>query len=104
MHQFLQKITDAFARDAQLKNLLLDPYFTKIAADYQQAARKIATLAVQAGVPCPGYTAAITYYDQYRSAVLPANMIQAQRDYFGAHTYERNDREGTFHYKWYHEE
>lgn len=102
--QFLQKITDAFARDAQLKNLLLDPYFTKIAADYQQAARKIATLAVQAGVPCPGYTAAITYYDQYRSAVLPANMIQAQRDYFGAHTYERNDREGTFHYKWYHEE
>ena len=102
--QFLQKITDAFERDPKLNNLLLDPYFTDIVAKYQTAVREIAALAIQAGVPSPAFNAAITYYDQYRSAVLPANMIQAQRDYFGAHTYERTDREGIFHYSWYHEE
>ncbi|QLL78035.1 NADP-dependent phosphogluconate dehydrogenase [Ligilactobacillus saerimneri] len=102
--QFLQKITDAFERDPELNNLLLDPYFTDIVAKYQTAVREIAALAIQAGVPSPAFNAAITYYDQYRSAVLPANMIQAQRDYFGAHTYERTDREGIFHYSWYHEE
>lgn len=102
--QFLQKITDAFERDPELNNLLLDPYFADIVAKYQTAVREIAALAIQAGVPSPAFNAAITYYDQYRSAVLPANMIQAQRDYFGAHTYERTDREGIFHYSWYHEE
>ncbi|MGK4128318.1 NADP-dependent phosphogluconate dehydrogenase [Ligilactobacillus saerimneri] len=102
--QFLQKITDAFERDPELNNLLLDPYFTDIVAKYQTAVREIAALAIQAGVPSPAFNAAITYYDQYRSAVLPANMIQAQRDYFGAHTYERTDRDGIFHYSWYHEE
>ncbi|MHC5523052.1 NADP-dependent phosphogluconate dehydrogenase [Ligilactobacillus saerimneri] len=102
--QFLQKITDAFERDPELNNLLLDPYFTDIVAKYQTAVREIAALAIQAGVPSPAFNAAITYYDQYRSAVLPANVIQAQRDYFGAHTYERTDREGIFHYSWYHEE
>ncbi|MDI9205842.1 NADP-dependent phosphogluconate dehydrogenase [Ligilactobacillus saerimneri] len=102
--QFLQKITDAFERDPELNNLLLDPYFTDIVAKYQTAVREVAALAIQAGVPSPAFNAAITYYDQYRSAVLPANMIQAQRDYFGAHTYERTDREGIFHYSWYHEE
>ncbi|EKW98446.1 NADP-dependent phosphogluconate dehydrogenase [Ligilactobacillus saerimneri] len=102
--QFLQKITDAFERDPELNNLLLDPYFTDIVAKYQTAVREIAALAIQAGVPSPAFNAAITYYDQYRSAVLPASMIQAQRDYFGAHTYERTDREGIFHYSWYHEE
>lgn len=102
--QFLQKITDAFERDPELNNLLLDPYFIDIVAKYQTAVREIAALAIQAGVPSPAFNAAITYYDQYRSAVLPANMIQAQRDYFGAHTYERTDREGIFHYSWYHEE
>lgn len=102
--QFLQKITDAFERNADLKNLMLDDYFKDITAKYQDAVRDVAALAIKAGVACPGFTAAITYYDQYRSAVLPANIIQAQRDYFGAHTYERTDREGSFHYEWYHEE
>ena len=102
--QFLQKITDAFERNADLKNLMLDDYFKDITAKYQDAVRDVAALAIKAGVACPGFTAAITYYDQYRSAVLPANIIQVQRDYFGAHTYERTDREGSFHYEWYHEE
>lgn len=102
--QFLQKITDAFGKDKDLKNLLLDPYFTDVTAKYQAAVRDIAALAIKSGVPCPGFTSAITYYDQYRSAVLPANLIQAQRDYFGAHTYERVDKAGVYHYEWYHEE
>lgn len=102
--QFLQKITDAFEKNADLKNLLLDDYFTQIAANYQSAVRDVAALAIKVGVACPGFTSAITYYDQYRSAVLPANIIQAQRDYFGAHTYERTDKSGTYHYPWYHEE
>lgn len=102
--QFLQKITDAFENQPDLKNLMLDPYFKDIAEKYQGAVRDVASLAVQAGVASPGFTSAITYYDQYRAEVLPANIIQAQRDYFGAHTYDRNDKDGIFHYEWYHEE
>ncbi|MCI1634517.1 MAG: NADP-dependent phosphogluconate dehydrogenase [Liquorilactobacillus nagelii] len=102
--QFLQKITDAFQTQPDLNNLMLDPYFKKITDNYQAAVREVAALAIQHGVAVPGFTAAITYFDQYRTAVLPANIIQAQRDYFGAHTYERNDREGIFHFEWYHEE
>ncbi len=68
-----------------------------------QEVRDIVALAVQAGVPVPTFSAAITYFDSYRSADLPANLIQAQRDYFGAHTYQRKDKEGTFHYSWYDE-
>ncbi|MCQ2556571.1 NADP-dependent phosphogluconate dehydrogenase [Ligilactobacillus equi] len=102
--QFLQKITDAFDKDNELQNLLLDDYFKDIAAKYQAAVRDVAALSIKAGVASPAFAAAITYYDQYRSAVLPANMIQAQRDYFGAHTYERTDREGMYHYPWYEEQ
>ncbi len=102
--QFLQKITDAFNSDQALSNLMLDPYFKDITDNYQTAVRDVAALAIKAGVAVPGFTAAITYFDQYRSEVLPANIIQAQRDYFGAHTYERTDKEGTYHYEWYHEE
>lgn len=102
--QFLQKITDAYEKNPELKNLMLDDYFKKIVEEYQNDVRDIATLAIKAGVACPGFSSAITYYDQYRSAHLPANIIQAQRDYFGAHTYERTDREGIYHYEWYHEE
>lgn len=102
--QFLQKITDAFNKDETLDNLMLDPYFKNITDKYQAAVRDVASLAIKAGVAVPGFTAAITYFDQYRSEVLPANIIQAQRDYFGAHTYERTDKEGTYHYEWYHEE
>lgn len=102
--QFLQKITDAYEKNPELKNLMLDDYFKKIVEEYQNDVRDIAALTIKAGVACPGFSSAITYYDQYRSAHLPANIIQAQRDYFGAHTYERTDREGIYHYEWYHEE
>lgn len=102
--QFLQKITDAFNKNDKLSNLMLDPYFKEITDKYQAAVREIVALAIQAGVAVPAFTAAITYFDQYRSANLPANIVQAQRDYFGAHTYERTDREGMYHYEWYHEE
>ena len=72
-----------------------------IAKNYQESVRDLVGVAVKAGVPVPGFSAAISYYDSYRSAVLPANLTQAQRDYFGAHTYERTDRAGIYHYSWY---
>ncbi|MDG6142822.1 NADP-dependent phosphogluconate dehydrogenase [Lactococcus formosensis] len=99
--EFLQNITDAFDKDADLENLLLDEYFIDITKRYQAAVRDVVSLAVQAGIPVPTFTSAISYYDSYRSANLPANLIQAQRDYFGAHTYERTDMDGIFHYDWY---
>lgn len=99
--RFLQKITEAYEREPELKNLVLDEYFMDIAERYQQSVRDLVGLAVQAGVPVPAFSSAIAYYDSYRSERLPANIIQAQRDYFGAHTYERVDKEGTFHFDWY---
>ncbi|MFP2516789.1 NADP-dependent phosphogluconate dehydrogenase [Buttiauxella agrestis] len=98
--QFLQKITDAYAENPAIANLLLAPYFKQIADEYQQALRDVVSYAVQNGIPTPTFSAAIAYYDSYRSAVLPANLIQAQRDYFGAHTYKRIDKEGVFHTEW----
>lgn len=98
--QFLQKITDAYNGNATLANLLLAPYFTQIADEYQQALRDVICYGVQNGIPTPTFSAAISYYDSYRAAVLPANLIQAQRDYFGAHTYKRTDKEGVFHTEW----
>ncbi|MGM0139621.1 6-phosphogluconate dehydrogenase, decarboxylating [Enterococcus sp. DIV0755b] len=102
--RFLQKITDAYDKNPDLENLLLDDYFLEITKKYQQAVREVVALAVQAGVPVPTFSSAIAYFDSYRSERLPANLIQAQRDYFGAHTYERTDKEGIYHYSWYHEE
>ncbi|GGI65941.1 NADP-dependent phosphogluconate dehydrogenase [Enterococcus alcedinis] len=102
--RFLQKITDAYEKDNDIANLLLDEYFSDITAKYQQAVRDVVALAVQSGVPVPTFSSAIAYFDSYRSERLPANLIQAQRDYFGAHTYERTDREGIFHYSWYDEQ
>lgn len=102
--RFLQNITDAFDEKADLNNILLDGYFKDIVKKYQESVRDIVGIAVKAGIPVPGFSAAITYYDQYRSEVLPANLIQAQRDYFGAHTYERTDKPGSFHYTWYNEQ
>ena len=102
--QFLQKITDAFKKNPALKNLLLDDYFKDIAKKYQKAIREVVALSVKAGIPVPSLAAAINYYDSYRAEVLPANLLQAQRDYFGAHTYERTDRPGNFHYSWYEEQ
>lgn len=102
--QFLQNITDAYENDPQLQNLMLDDYFLNITKQYQESVRDLVGLAVKAGVPVPGFAAAISYFDSYRSERLPANIIQAERDYFGAHTYERTDREGSFHYPWYEEQ
>lgn len=102
--RFLQNITDAYDKNPDLTNLLFDDYFKDITAKYQEATRDVVALAVKMGVPVPGFSAAITYYDSYRSEVLPANLLQAQRDYFGAHTYERTDRDGMYHYPWYEEQ
>ncbi|MDR0846991.1 MAG: NADP-dependent phosphogluconate dehydrogenase [Lactobacillales bacterium] len=99
--RFLQKITDAYTRNPELENLLLDEYFVEITDGYQQAVRDVVSYAVGHGIPTPCYSSAIAYFDSYRSEKLPANVIQAQRDYFGAHTYKRLDRPGTFHYDWY---
>ncbi|MFJ7637118.1 NADP-dependent phosphogluconate dehydrogenase [Peribacillus sp. NPDC097225] len=98
--QFLQKIKDAYDREANLNNLLLDPYFQEIAENYQGALREVVSTAVLNGIPVPCLSSALAYFDSYRTETLPANLIQAQRDYFGAHTYERIDKEGTFHTEW----
>ncbi len=98
--QFLERIRDAFRADPNLANLLLDPYFQGIMKRGQDAWRRVAMTAAQYGVPTPAFSSALAYYDGYRSARLPANLIQAQRDYFGAHTYERVDKEGVFHTEW----
>jgi 6-phosphogluconate dehydrogenase len=98
--RFLQKITEAYSRDGELANLLLDPYFKEIADKYQAALRDVVAGAVQAGVPVPTFSSAIAYYDGYRAERLPANLIQAQRDFFGAHTFERIDKKGSFHANW----
>lgn len=97
---FLQNIKDAYDRNPKLDNLLMDPYFQDIVETYQEAAREVVSVAVKAGIPVPGLASALAYYDSYRTEVLPANLLQAQRDYFGAHTYQRVDREGTFHTEW----
>lgn len=98
--QFLQKIKEAYDRDPQLKNLLLDAYFKNIVESYQSALRDVVVAAAQFGIAAPSFSAALAYFDSYRTATLPANLIQAQRDYFGAHTYQRVDKEGTFHTEW----
>ena len=98
--QFLQKIKEAFDRNHELPNLLVDPYFQEIMGEYQDALRKVLILTIQQGIPAPAFSSALAYYDSYRSETLPANLIQAQRDYFGAHTYQRVDKEGFFHTEW----
>jgi 6-phosphogluconate dehydrogenase len=98
--QFLGRIKEAFDRDAKLTNLLLDPSFAAELAGRQAAWRRTVGLAAQTGVPLLCTSAALSYYDMIRRDALPANLIQAQRDLFGAHTYQRTDREGTFHSEW----
>lgn len=98
--RFLQKITDAYVKDPALANLLLDPYFQDIAANYQSSLREVVIAAVQAGVPVPAFASAVAYFDSYRSERLPANLVQAQRDFFGAHTFEHTDKPGSFHANW----
>jgi 6-phosphogluconate dehydrogenase len=99
---FLGRIKDAFDRDPQLANLLLDPYFRDELAGCEAGWRRTVAAAAQLGIPAPAYGSALAFYDGYRSERLPANLIQAQRDYFGAHTYERVDRPRgeSFHTDW----
>ena len=100
--RFLQRIKEAFDRDPALPNLLLDPYFKDIIERTQSNWRRIVADAVLSGIPTPAFGASLAYFDGYRAERLPANLLQAQRDYFGAHTYERTDQPGGryFHYDW----
>ena len=100
--RFLGKIKEAFDANPALANLLLDPYFKKVIANAQEAWRAVIKIAVDLGIPVPAMSTALNYFDAYRSARLPANLIQAQRDYFGAHTFERVDKpRGEFyHHIW----
>ncbi len=97
---FLQKIIKEYYHNNNVVNLLLTPYFSKIANKYECSLRKIVIYAIQYGISIPTFSAAISYYDSYRSLNLPANLIQAQRDYFGSHTYQRTDKIGYFHTNW----
>ncbi|NVO20865.1 MAG: decarboxylating NADP(+)-dependent phosphogluconate dehydrogenase [Bacteroidetes bacterium] len=99
---FLGKIKDAFENNPQLPNLLLDPYFKDKILQSQEGWRRVVTTAIQLGISVPAFSSALTYFDGYRSDRLPANLLQAQRDYFGAHTYERTDRPRGefFHTNW----
>jgi 6-phosphogluconate dehydrogenase len=98
--RFLDRIKEAFDADKQLENLLLAPYFTEAVHKAQQPWRHVISTAVEMGIPVPAFTTALAYYDGYRQARLPANLLQAQRDYFGAHTYQRTDRDGVYHTDW----
>jgi 6-phosphogluconate dehydrogenase len=99
---FLGKIKEAFDKKPDLENLLLDPFFTSIIEDAQDSWRRVVSTAIQNGIPAPALTSALYYFDGYRSERVPANLLQAQRDYFGAHTYERVDkpRGEFFHTNW----
>ena len=98
--EFLNKITEAYQRQPQLANLMLDEFFMKKIQENLPSLRRIVSLAIANGVPVPALANAITYIDSFRAQQLGANIIQAQRDYFGAHTYKRIDREGSFHHEW----
>jgi len=100
--RFLQKITEAYLRNAGLVNLLLDPFFKSEIDRCQTNWRQVVAAAATNGIPAPTFFSALSYYDAYRSETLPANLLQAQRDYFGAHTYERTDqpRGKFFHLDW----
>jgi 6-phosphogluconate dehydrogenase len=98
--QFLERIAEAYKAQPNLENLMLAPYFTDALAKAQKAWRHVVATAATIGIPVPAFMTALAYYDGYRHANLPANLLQAQRDYFGAHTYERTDKPGTFHTEW----
>jgi 6-phosphogluconate dehydrogenase len=98
--QFLEWIAEAYAAEPGLENLMLAPYFRDALAAAQSAWREVISTAATAGIPVPAFMTALAYYDGYRQARLPANLLQAQRDYFGAHTYQRVDKPGTFHTEW----
>ncbi|MBP7934292.1 MAG: NADP-dependent phosphogluconate dehydrogenase [Phycisphaerae bacterium] len=97
---FLNRIKEAYDRNPDLANLLLDPYFKDIIERSQKSWRKVVATAAERGIPVPAFASALAYFDSYRRDRLPANLLQAQRDYFGAHTYERVDMPGVFHSQW----
>jgi 6-phosphogluconate dehydrogenase len=96
---FLGDIKKAFVKNPALENLLLDDYFRGLIEGCQEAWRRVAIKAVELGIPVPAFSTALNFFDGYRSERLPANLLQAQRDYFGAHTYERVDKPRG---QWYH--
>jgi 6-phosphogluconate dehydrogenase len=98
--RFLDRIKDAYQKDPSLPSLLLDAYFRQAVTKRQAGLRQVVAEATLHGLPVPGLSSACAYYDSYRKEVLPANLIQAQRDLFGAHTYRRTDKEGVFHTDW----
>jgi len=98
--KFLKEIKKAYDQDSTLINLLLNSYFRDIVEKYQPALRQTLVTAIQLGIPVPTLSSALAYFDSYRSENLPANLLQAQRDYFGAHSYRRTDKEGIFHTEW----
>jgi 6-phosphogluconate dehydrogenase len=98
--RFLEDIKQAFEKNPKLENLLLDDFFRAAVDKAQPNWRRVVATAAELGLPAPGFSAALSYYDGYRRDRLPANLLQAQRDYFGAHTYQRIDKPGTFHTDW----
>ena len=98
--RFLNDITNAYNRNKDLPNLLVDEEFRKAINTRQESWRFVIKCAIEMGIPMPAMSASLAYYDSYRSERLPANLIQAQRDFFGAHTFERTDKQGTFHADW----
>ena len=98
--RFLNRITDAYGSEPALRNLLLAPYFRDAMAAAQDAWRRVINVAVDRGIPVPAFASSLAYYDAYRRERLPANLVQALRDYFGAHSYKRIDRPGSFHTRW----
>ncbi len=98
--QFLNHIMRAYEKNPKLQNLLLEDYFRDIVGQYQEEWREVVKLAITAGISVPGFSSALSFYDSYRSEELPMNLLQAQRDYFGAHTYQRKDKDGIFHTQW----
>ena len=98
--QFLNRITEAYAHDNGLVALLTAPYFVEALGRAQGSWRRIVSMAAHAGVPAPAFSSSLAYYDGLRAERLPAALIQGQRDFFGAHTYQRVDKKGTFHTLW----
>jgi 6-phosphogluconate dehydrogenase len=98
--QFLDRIKEAFDAEPNLENLLLHPYFMEAIHNAQRSWRHVVVVATNMGLPVPAFSTALAYFDSFRRARLPANLLQAQRDYFGAHTYQRVDKEGVFHTEW----
>ena len=98
--EFLNVISEAYQEQPNLANLLISPYFAEKVTDYQIGLRKVVCEGINSGISFPCLSASLSYYDSYRTGISNANLLQAQRDYFGAHTYERRDLEGVFHTNW----